>query len=125
MVGPPHLPAPPDHLEKVEDRAEELLQISEALHLERATPQMLVVELAANHPFRQEVDERVGLGVHVVPIEHDLGVVEHLPQPPDQRLVLRGELLVGSERVQVHAVGFERREVAHITERLGPQAEPA
>ena len=46
--------------------------------------------LAADHPLRQEIDEGVRLGVHVVPVEHHLGVLEHLAQAPDQRLGVRG-----------------------------------
>ena len=85
---------------------------------------MLVLVLAADHPLGEEVDERVGLGVDVVPVEQHLGVLEHLAQAPDQRLGVGGERLVGAQRVEVHAVGLERREVPHVGERLGREAEP-
>ena len=85
-MGPPDLAALPQHLHEVEDRAEELLQIREALHLKRLAAQHLVLILPAHHPLGEEIDERVGLGVDVVPVEHHLGVVEHLAQAPDQRV---------------------------------------
>ena len=50
--------------------------------------QHVVLILPPHHALGEEIDEGVGLGVHVVAVEHDLGVVEHLAQAPHQRLVL-------------------------------------
>ena len=86
MVGPPHLAALAQRLHEIEDRAEELLEVGEALDHERPPAQHLVVVLAPHHPLGEKVDERIGLGVDVVAVEHHLGVVEHLAQTPDERL---------------------------------------
>ncbi len=124
VVGAPNLPSPADYLQEVEDRAEELLQIGEALHLEGRVPQQRVVEGPAHHPLGQKIDEGIGFRVHVVAVEHDLGVVQHLPQSPHQRLGVRREVLIAPQRVQVDAVGLERRVIVDVGERLGSEAEP-
>ena len=121
MVGLPDLVAAP--LEVVEDRAEELVQIREAPHV-KAAPEAAILELLPHHPLGEEVDEGVGLRVNVVPVEQHLGVVEHLAEPPHQRLGGGGEGLVGAERVEVDAVGPVGREVVDVAERLRRHAKP-
>ena len=65
----PDLPALPQYLHELEDRPEELVQVGEALHLERPAAKHLVLVFAAHHALRQEIDEGVRLGVDVVAVE--------------------------------------------------------
>jgi hypothetical protein len=60
-----------------------------------------VLVLLPHHSLGEKIDERIGLGVHVIPIEQHLGVVQHLAQAPEQRLGVAGQRLVGAQRVQV------------------------
>ena len=123
MVRLPDLPAFAEHLHEIEDGAEELLQIGEALDLKRLAAQHVVLILAAHDAIREEIDEGVGLGVDVVAVEHHLGVVEDLPQSPDERMGVGGERLVGPEGIEIDAVSLERGVVADVGEWLGTEAE--
>ncbi len=119
----PDLPALAQRLHEAEDGAEELLEVREALHDERLASERLVPILAPDDPLGEEIDERVGLGIHVVTIEHDLRVVEHLPQPPYQGVRVPSQGLVPAEGVEVDAVRLEGCVVVHVGERLRPEAE--
>src|SRR3989454_5590455 len=44
------------------------------------------LEFLVHHAVGQEIDERVGLGIDVIAVEEHLRVVEHLAQPPHERL---------------------------------------
>jgi hypothetical protein len=116
-MGLPDLGAPAQGLHEVENGAEELVQIREALHQERLSSQGLVPILASYHPLGQEIDEGVGLSVDVIAVENHLGVVEYLSQTPNQRFGIAGQCFIGPEAVQVHPVGLERRIVSHVLER--------
>ena len=86
VVRFPDLATLAQNLHKIEDRAEELLEVREALHQERLSPQHVVLILPPDDALGEEVDEGVGLGVHVVAVEHHLGVVQHLAEAPDERV---------------------------------------
>ena len=116
VVRPPAVAPATRELEPVEDRPEQPLQIGKRDHAMHAAEP--IFELLVHDPVGQEVDEGVGLGVDVVPVEQHLGVVEHLAQPPHQRLDVADQIGMGPQRVQVHAVGLEGRIVAHPAERL-------
>ncbi len=92
--------------------------------MKRLAAQHAVLVVAAHDPLGQKVDERVGLRVHVVAVEHDLGIVEDLAQTPYERMGVRGERLVGPERVEIDAVRLEGGIVVHVLERLRPESEP-
>ncbi len=82
-----------------------------------------VVELLVEHTVGEEVDERVGFGVDVVAVQEHFREVEHLGEPPNQRLDVPHEIGVGTQRVEVHPVGLEGRVIAHALERLRRDAE--
>ncbi len=80
--------------------------------------QFRCVEVPPDHPIGQKIDERIGLRVQVVAVEHHLGVLEHLAQPPGQRLRVGGQVGMGAQGVEVDAVGLAGGEVADLLERL-------
>ena len=48
----------------------------------RCVPAEPIVEIAPHHALGQEVDERVGLGVDVVPVQQHLGELQHFGRAP-------------------------------------------
>jgi hypothetical protein len=82
----PNLATLPQAFHIIEDPAEKVLQIGKGLDCERAGSQGFIQVFAANYPLGKEIDEGVGLGIDVIPVENHLRVVEHLAQPPNQGL---------------------------------------
>ena len=116
----PHV-APARQLERVEDRAEQPVEVGERLHA--VPPGERVVEFAIQHPVGEEIDEGVRLGVDVVAVEQHFREVQHLGETPDERLHVADEVGVRAQRVEVDAVPLERREIAHALERPRLDAE--
>ena len=114
-MGAPHVAAT-GQLQTVEDGAEQRVQVGEALDAMAAAE--AVVEFPVEHAIGEEVNEGVGLGIDVVAVQEHLGEIEDLLEPPDEGLDVRGQVGMGAQGVEVHAVGFERRVVAHPRERL-------
>ena len=116
----PHV-APARQLERVEDRAEQPVEVGERLHA--VPPGERVVEFAIQHPVGEEIDEGVRLGVDVVAVEQHLGEIEHLGEAPDERLDVAHQIRVSAQGVEVDPVPLVRREVTHPLERPRRDAE--
>src|SRR5207245_2429670 len=63
-------------------------------------------------------------GRSLAEVQRRLGVGGHLAQTPHDRLDVACTVRVRAQRVQVHAIGIERGEIAHPLERLRPDGEP-
>ena len=107
-------------LEPVENRAEQGLEVGECLHAVAAHQR--IVEVLVQHAVGKEIDERVGFGVDVVLVEQHFGKVEDFAEAPDQRLDVTHQVGMRAQRIEIHAVGLERRVVAHFLER--PRGDP-
>jgi hypothetical protein len=123
VMSSPHLRSTAHRLHEIEDGPEELVEIGEALYLERLAAQHLIDVLPSYHSLGQKIDKRIRLRVYVVPVEHDLGIVQHLSQAPDQRLGICRQGLVGPQAVQIHTIRFQRCVVAYVFEGLGTKAQ--
>ena len=120
MVRAPALGVP--RLHGAQDVAKPLLEIGERAHGVRAFEHR-VAELDVHHTLANEIDERIGLGVDVVLVEQDLRVLEHLAQPPRQRVHVVRQCLVRPERGQRVAARGVRGKVFDVLEGLGRHAD--
>src|SRR6266540_848462 len=83
---------------------------------------VVLVEDAIEHPLLDEVDQRVGLGVDVVAVEQNFGVLQNFAETPCQRSDVIEECLVGAKRIERETLCRVRREVPNPVERLGRNA---
>ena len=99
--------------------AEPAFKVRERLHAVRRGTERGVLEILVHHAFTDEIDERIGLCVHVVLVEQHLGVLQHLAQAPGERTHVMRQRLVGTQRVERVALRRVWREVLHVGKRLG------
>jgi hypothetical protein len=107
----------------VKDPPEEVLEVGKRLDRKGPGPEGLIQVFTPDHSLSKKIDEGVGLGIDVVPIEDHLGIVQHFTEPPDQGLGIGSQRLVSAQRVEIDAVRLERSVVLHVLEGFWGEAE--
>ena len=83
----------------------------------------LVPEFLLHHPINEKIDERRGFRIEVVPVQEHFVVIQHLTQAPHKRLYRSDEVGVRTQRIDIDAIGLERREVMDVVKRRGLDVE--